>query len=49
MEGFDPEGYKLMAKVSYDFTTRTTIKSMKIFDKRDEFFLTQKQLKNKKI
>ncbi|KAA0046253.1 uncharacterized protein E6C27_scaffold284G00560 [Cucumis melo var. makuwa] len=44
VEGFDPKAYKLMAKAGYDFTTRTELKSVKIFDKRPELSPTQKKL-----
>ncbi|TYK06279.1 uncharacterized protein E5676_scaffold157G00630 [Cucumis melo var. makuwa] len=44
VEGFDPKAYKLMAKAGYDFTTRTELKSVKIFDERPELSPTQKKL-----
>ncbi|KAA0025450.1 ty3-gypsy retrotransposon protein [Cucumis melo var. makuwa] len=44
VEGFEPKAYKLMAKVGYDFTTRTELKSVKIFDERSELSPTQKKL-----
>ncbi|KAA0061095.1 retrotransposon protein putative ty3-gypsy sub-class [Cucumis melo var. makuwa] len=45
VEGFDPKAYKLMAKAGYDFTTRTELKSVKIFDERPELSPTQKKLR----
>ncbi|KAA0057697.1 uncharacterized protein E5676_scaffold970G00370 [Cucumis melo var. makuwa] len=44
VEGFDLKVYKLMAKAGYDFTTRTKLKSMKIFDERSGLSPTQKKL-----
>ncbi|TYK06432.1 uncharacterized protein E5676_scaffold163G001350 [Cucumis melo var. makuwa] len=44
VEGFDPKAYKLMAKTGYDFTNRTELKSVKIFDERPELSPTQKKL-----
>ncbi|TYK05705.1 ty3-gypsy retrotransposon protein [Cucumis melo var. makuwa] len=44
VEGFDSKAYKLMAKAGYDFTTRTKLKSVKIFDEMPELFPTQKKL-----
>ncbi|KAA0048376.1 uncharacterized protein E6C27_scaffold264G00950 [Cucumis melo var. makuwa] len=44
VEGFDPKAYKLMAKAGYDSTTRTELKSVKIFDERPELSPTQKKL-----
>ncbi|KAA0043274.1 uncharacterized protein E5676_scaffold129G00460 [Cucumis melo var. makuwa] len=44
VEGFDPKTYKLMANAGYDFTTRTELKSVKIFGERPELFPTQKKL-----
>ncbi|KAA0059874.1 uncharacterized protein E5676_scaffold184G00780 [Cucumis melo var. makuwa] len=44
VEGFDPKVYKLMAKAGYNFTIRTELKSMKIFDERLGLFPTQKKL-----
>ena len=43
-EGFDPKAYKLMAKASYDFTTRSELKSVKIFNERPKLSPTQKKL-----
>ena len=44
VDGFDPKAYKLIAKASYDFTTRTELKRVKIFDERHRLSPTQKKL-----
>ena len=44
MEGFDPKTYKLIVKAGCDFTTRTELKSVKIFNERLQIFSTQKKL-----
>ena len=44
IERFDPKAYKLMAKMDYDFTTRTELKNVKIFYERPRLSLTQKTL-----